>query len=202
MKYGLLGALGGLAIGGFTVTLMGQTPPPDLGQKPASGMSTGAFGGAVNAYTMPAPNPMVTSNSPGYRVCGSFPAGVPKNTGDSTLAVGRAAPVHISKNNASGLLALSGGDITGQVQSTCFQLDGAATFWIMQDQPGSETFTDFNGAISSSQWTHGDMYRYVTPGKTLILPRVCLKPISVKLNAWVLRRLRWILTISRLWRKP
>lgn len=132
--------------------------------------SIGAFGGIANAYTMASPAPAVSANTAHYRACGTFPATIPTNTGASTLAVGTAAALPIRKNTIAGLVALTSGDITAQVQSTCFELDGTASFWVMQVVPLSTTKTDFNGSVTTPDWTTGTNYRYVTAGQTLTLP--------------------------------
>jgi hypothetical protein len=164
----------GLILGGLSnlPQLLGQTPPPSVGRLPPNVISNGAFGGVVNAYTMAAPVPPVTVNAAGYRVCGTFPAGIPINTGDSTLKAGTAPPLPIRKNIAAnpGLVQLTGGDVTGQVQNACFQTDGTTSFWIMQDEPAGVTLTDFNGQVSAVDWLYGTNYRYLTGGKILTLP--------------------------------
>jgi trimeric autotransporter adhesin len=137
--------------------------------------SYGTFSGSVGVYTTTGTTPAVSTNTEGYRFCGTWPNSLAAPTGTATLAVGTAPPLPMKVRSANnGIIAFTGKEIIPGTNGNTFCVQAMSSFWVLDSQaPGSATINPASPyAITQGDWASQGEFLQTTGGVTYNLPNL------------------------------
>lgn len=162
---------------GTGLSMSGIFPNQTLTATASGGVTPSAYGGTMSgsggppytAYTGTAvPSGFV--NTANYQYCAQTPTGA-ANAAGATLAVGGqpALPINVQFGGGAPVPS-AGGEIGGNGQVQCFQLNSTATAWVLYTQlVGSVTSTSGNWSVTPADWAMGASRSFSAPA-TVALP--------------------------------